>query len=80
MRSDRGAIFGITSVLQDGACSKTILSLMYTLGQQDVIKLNNNAITMSFMFNIYDFIHMFKNKRFSLYFDNLPCEMQRETF
>ena len=35
-----------------------------------IIKLNNNIITMSFMFNIYDYIHtcMYKYKRFSLYF------------
>ena len=49
-----------------------LLTIMSTLGQQD-IKLNNNAITMSFMFNrpIYDYIHMYKNKRFGLYFDHI---------
>ena len=48
--------------------------IMSTLGQQDIIKLNNNAITMSFMFNRYDYI--LQNKRFGLYFDHLQCEMQ----
>ena len=54
---------------------------MSTLGQQDIIKLNKNAITMSFMFNMY--IRMCKNKHnisvYPLTIFNVKCSEKEDT-
>ena len=67
-------------VLFQWLCYKTGSGMFLCYLNIDIIqkhnKLLNNAITMSFMFNIYDSINMNKIKHFGLYFDHLQCEMQ----